>query len=198
MNNILIEIYLFFMKLIAHIQIMYNIHVKDGLLSTFYKEEHIKLEYIYVKDGEEIIRTRDTNYVINDPYDFVIKKEYSEKENKYFGQLSDNIDDVLPKKKRLESKFMSITLVYRDNEYDINLDTPINFNVVDNVILDSAFIRWYMNEKYDIYIEDKEIYELKVMDNNVNFHSLTNISYIELKSEKYEITNTNTDSENSE
>jgi hypothetical protein len=198
MNNILIEIYLFFMKLIAHIQIMYNIHIKDGFLGSFYKEEHIKLEYIYVKDGDEIIRTRDTNYVINDPYDFVIKKEYSEKENKYFGQLSDNIDDVLTNKKHLESKFMSITLVYRDNEYDINLDTPINFNVVDNVILDSAFIRWYMNENHDIYIEDKEIYEIKVMDNNVKFHSLTNISYIELKSEKYEITNTNTDSENSE
>ena len=191
MNNILIEIYLFFMKLIAHIQIMYNIHIKDGFLGSFYKEEHIKLEYIYVKDGDEIIRTRDTNYVINDPYDFVIKKEYSEKENKYFGQLSDNIDDVLTNKKHLESKFMSITLVYRDNEYDINLDTPINFNVVDNVILDSAFIRWYMNENHDIY-------EIKVMDNNVKFHSLTNISYIELKSEKYEITNTNTDSENSE
>lgn len=198
MNKILIEIYLFFMKLIAYIQIMYNIHIKDGFLGSFYKEEDIKLEYIYVKDGDEIIRTRDTNYVINDPYDFVIKKEYSEKENKHFGQISDNIDDVLINKKRLESKFMSITMIYHDNEYDINLDTPINFNVVDNVILDSAFIRWYMNETYDIYIEDKEVYELKVMDNNVNFHSLSNISYIELKSEKYEISNTNSDSENSE
>ena len=39
MNNILIEIYLFFMKLIAHIQIMYNIHIKDGFLGSFYKEE---------------------------------------------------------------------------------------------------------------------------------------------------------------
>jgi len=198
MYNILIEIYLFFMKMIAHIQIMYNIHIKDGFLSSFYKEEHIKLEYIYVKDGDEIIRTRDTNCVINDSYDFVIKKEYSEKENKYFGQISDNIDDVLINKNRLESKFMSITMIYHDNEYDINLDTPINFNVVDNVILDSAFIRWYINKNYDIYIEDKEIYKLKVMDNNVNFHSLSNISYIELKSEKYEISNTNTDSENSE
>ena len=198
MNNILIELYLFFMKVIAHIQIMYNIHIKDGILSTFYKEEHINLEYIYVKDGNEIKRTRNTDYSIDEGYDFVIKKEYSEKEKCYFGQISDNINDVLLSKKHLESKFMSITMNYRDNEYDINLDKPINFNVVDNVILDSAFIRWYMNEKYDIYLKDKEEYELRVMDNNINFHSLSNISYIELKSENYQITNTNNDSENSE
>lgn len=198
MNKILIEIYLFFMKMMAHIQIMYNIYIKDGLLSSFYKEEPINLEYIYVKDGYEILRTQNTNYVINEQYDFVIKKEYSEKEKIYFGQISDNMDDILTNKKRLESKFMSITLLYNNNEYDINVDTPINFNVTDNVLLDSSFIRWYMNTKHNINIEDNEKYELRVMDNNINIHSLSNISYIELKSEKYQITNTTSDSENSE
>ena len=186
------------MKVLAYAQIMYNIHIKQGILSRFYDEEHIKLEYIYVKDGNEIIKTRSTNYIIDEPYDFVIKKEYCEKDKCYYGQISDKINDVLVNKKHLESKFMSITMNYRGNEYDINLDKPINFNVVDNVILDSAFIRWYMNEKYDINVKDKEEYELKVMDNNVNFHSLSNISYIELKSENYQISNTNSDSENSE
>lgn len=198
MNNILIDTYLFFMRLIAYLQIMYNVHIKDGLLRSLYKEEYIKLEYIYVKDGDEIIRTRDTNCIINDSYDFVIKKEYSEKEERYFGQISDNIEDVLVNKKRLESKFMSITLVYHDKEYNINLEAPINFNVVDNVILDSAFIMWYMNVNYDIILEDKEKYEIKVMDNNVNIYTLTNISYIELTSKNYEIVNITSDSENSE
>jgi hypothetical protein len=198
MKNILIDAYLFIMRLIAYLQIMYNVHIKDGLLSSLYKEDYIKLEYIYVKDGNEIIRTRDINCVINDSYDFIIKKEYCEKEERYFGQISDNINDILVNKKHLESNFMSITLIYHDKEYNINLETPINFNVVDNVILDSAFIRWYMNVNYYIILEDKEKYELKVMDNNINIHSLTNVSYIELTSTKYEIANTTSDSEKSE
>jgi hypothetical protein len=198
MNNILIYAYLFLMRVIAYLQVMYNVYIKEGLLSSLYKEEYIKLEYIYVKDGNEIVRTSNTSCVNNDSYDFVIKKEYSEKDERYFGQISDNINGLLVNKEHLESKFMSITLIYDDKEYDINLETPINFNVVGNVILDSAFIRWYMNVNYGIILEDKEKYELKVMDNNINIHSLTNVSHIELTSKKYEIANTSSDSEYSE
>ena len=129
------------MMILAKIQIFYNQYVGRNLKHIFENvttEDDItekKLEYIYVKDGEEIIKTSDTNYVIDDPYDFVIKKEKCEKDNVFFGQLSDNLDDVLEKKKRIDNRFMSITMVYKGNEYDINLDKPINFNVVGNVII---------------------------------------------------------------
>jgi hypothetical protein len=204
MNKILIDIYLFLMMILAKIQIFYNQYVGRNLKQIFENvntEDDItekKLEYIYVKDGEEIIKTSDTNYVIEDPYDFVIKKEKCEKDNVFFGQLSDNLDDVLEKKKRIDNRFMSITMVYKGNEYDINLDKPINFNVVGNVILDYAFMKWYMNTYNNIDIKQQDTYELKVMDNNINIHSLNQISYIELKKEKYEIANSPTDSDNSD
>tara|TARA_E500000331_G_scaffold347936_1_gene388792 strand:- start:3475 stop:4089 length:615 start_codon:yes stop_codon:yes gene_type:complete len=204
MNKILIDIYLFLMMILAKIQIFYNQYVGRNLKHIFENvntEDDItekKLEYIYVKDGEEIIKTSDTNYVIEDPYDFVIKKEKCEKDNVFFGQLSDNLDDVLEKKKRIDNRFMSITMVYKGNEYDINLDKPINFNVVGNVILDYAFMKWYMNTYNNIDIKQQDTYELKVMDNNINIHSLNQISYIELKKEKYEIANSPTDSDNSD
>lgn len=192
------------MMILAKIQIFYNQYVGRNLKQIFENvntEDDItekKLEYIYVKDGEEIIKTSDTNYVIEDPYDFVIKKEKCEKDNVFFGQLSDNLDDVLEKKKRIDNRFMSITMVYKGNEYDINLDKPINFNVVGNVILDYAFMKWYMNTYNNIDIKQQDTYELKVMDNNINIHSLNQISYIELKKEKYEIANSPTDSDNSD
>ncbi len=192
------------MMILAKIQIFYNQYVGRNLKHIFENvntEDDItekKLEYIYVKDGEEIIKTSDTNYVIEDPYDFVIKKEKCEKDNVFFGQLSDNLDDVLEKKKRIDNRFMSITMVYKGNEYDINLDKPINFNVVGNVILDYAFMKWYMNTYNNIDIKQQDTYELKVMDNNINIHSLNQISYIELKKEKYEIANSPTDSDNSD
>lgn len=201
MDKILIDIYLFLMMIMAKMQIFYNQYIGRKLTKMWESNDQkddirdIKLQYIYVKDGEEIIKTSDTNYIIGDSYDFVIKREKCEKDNTFFGQLSDNLDDVLEKKNRIDNKFMSITMIYKDKEYDINLNKPINFNVVGNVILDYAFMKWYMNINYYIDIKEGDTYELKVMDNDINIHSLNQISYIELKKEKYEIANSTTDSD---
>ena len=201
MNKHLIDIYLFLMFILAKIQIMYNnyigrhLKIINNCFNTKFEE---KIEYIYVKDGEEIVRNNNSNFVIEDKYDFVIKKEKCEKDNKFYGQLSDNICDVLGVKKRIDSKFMSVTLIHDNTEYAINIDEPINFNMEGNVVLDYAFIKWYMNVSHGITINKSDTYELKVMDNNINIHSLTELSYIELKKEKYEITHNSSDTDNSE
>jgi hypothetical protein len=201
MNKIIIDIYLFLMMIMAKIQIFYNQYIGRKLKYILESKDHeddisdIKLQYIYVKNGKEIVKTSDTNYIIEDKYDFVIKREKCEKDNTFFGQLSDNLEDVLEKKNIIDNNFISITMIYENKEYDINLNKPINFNVVGNVILDYAFMKWYMNIHHNVDIKKGGKYELQVMDNNINIHSLNQISYIELNQNKYDILNSDQDSD---
>jgi len=99
--------------------------------------------------------------------------------------VNKNIDEK--KKDIIDNNFMSITLTYDNNEYDINLDNPINFNIDGNIVLDNVFTIWYMKEKYDIELQKGEPYIIKIMDNNIIFHTINEKSGIKLTKDTYTI-----------
>jgi len=184
-------VYLYIMTVFSHLQIFYNTYVSkhlNMLKSYLYEEEDdVKLEYIYIKDGKEISRTRNTNIVIDKCNDYIVIKKEKYEDKKYFGQIlvNKNIDEE--KKDIIDNNFMSITLTYDNNEYDINLDNPINFNIDGNIVLDNVFTIWYMKEKYDIELQKGEPYIIKIMDNNIIFHTINEKSGIKLTKDTYTI-----------
>ncbi len=89
-----------------------------------------------------------------------------------------------------ESKvtFISVSLVYNEEKYKINLKTPeYNFYVIGNKI-DKSFLQYYLTNILQIDVVEEETnfeYFLEIMDNDVNFVFLNERQYILFKDDKY-------------
>ena len=198
-NNILIEIYIFFCNLLAKIEIIYNLYLKHNvdIVKNCFSSSNLNInsKYLLVQDQGLKISKIDSikelnNIVAEEEFDFIIKKIInvdSDKETIY-GLISEQVQDLDVDIEIIEPKFMTIELKDLETEevYDIDLSNPINFYLENNIVLDLAFVRWYMKEIYNIIINK---YEIKLIDNNVKMHDLTDISYIELKRSKYCLAN---------
>ena len=198
-NNILIEIYIFFCNLLAKIEIIYNLYLKHNvdIVKNCFSSSNLNInsKYLLVQDQGLKISKIDSikelnNIVAEEEFDFIIKKIInvdSDKETIY-GLISEQVQDLDVDIEIIEPKFMTIELKDLETEevYDIDLSNPINFYLENNIVLDLAFVRWYMKEIYNIIINK---YEIKLIDNNVKMHDLTEISYIELKKSKYCLAN---------
>ena len=198
-NNILIEIYIFFCNLLAKIEIIYNLYLKHNvdIVKNCFSSSNLNInsKYLLVQDQGLKISKIDSikelnNIVAEEEFDFIIKKIInvdSDKETIY-GLISEQVQDLDVDIEIIEPKFMTIELKDLETEevYDIDLSNPINFYLENNIVLDLAFVRWYMKDIYNIIINK---YEIKLIDNNVKMHDLTDISYVELKKSKYCLAN---------
>jgi hypothetical protein len=67
-------------------------------------------------------------------------------------------------------KFIGSNLTFKGVKYNINLTTPNNYYVVNNSILDYAFLKWYMAENYDVILTKR--YSISCIDNFVEMYTI--------------------------
>lgn len=199
-NKLFIDLYIYICKLFAKLEILYNIYFKtnvDAIKRKCFSQDNMNMQYICIKDGKEIYNKmcKQDISLNNTEYDFIIKKELNDinNENSWYGKISDNISDIDTKAIFVENKFLSITLNTGDSEYNIDLEKPINFYIDGNILLDSSFVKWYMNEIY--CVDDIESYTIDIVDNNCSIIKLNEISYVEIGNPRYIFSNVNDGSE---
>lgn len=59
-----------------------------------------------------------------------------------------------------------------NQEYEINLSHPYNFNVVGNIVLDKKFVYWYILKKYNYAIEPSVNYRITCITKDVKMFQL--------------------------
>ena len=85
--------------------------------------------------------------------------------------------------------FLNITVTFKEQEYQLELDTKLwNFYCVGNVI-DFEFIYWYMTYNYGFNDFDKN-FTWVILDNNFDFIELDCNSSLLLYRDSYSILNT--------
>ena len=193
MINIITKFFLFIMELLANIEVIYNIYFSGYLakiIMLFNNNKIVPLEYIYVKDGDEKSRTDNINNIISENVDFIIEKKWNDNDEIFYGTIKERIQDFTTVKNNVYNKlFISVTLIYKNENYDINLESPINFYVEGNILLDYSFVNWYVNTYYNFSINKSEAYEIVLIDDSMNVTNITNISYVELSNKKYNLSN---------
>jgi len=80
-----------------------------------------------------------------------------------------------------------------NEEYEINIKSPVNYYFKDNIILDKGFIKYYFNVNNLGNIKDNN-YELEILTNDGDILKLTEISSVKLSEPKFTIINSNSDS----
>lgn len=184
--SILIHIYLFVIRMLARFEIFYNMYVSKYLNMNF--NSNPPSVYIYVNDGIEVF-TCESKEEYSGKYELVIKKSYSSDNNCYYGRVSHNTE-IFNKTMYItdDETFMGIVLkdLETEKDYDIDLKKPINFYIMDNILLDNGFIKWYMNSVYGVVIND---YKIDLIDSEMNEHTLNKESFIELSKNNYCLSN---------
>ena len=59
-----------------------------------------------------------------------------------------------------------------NQEYEINLSHPYNFNVVGNIVLDEKFVYWYILKKYNYAIKPSVNYKITCITKDVKMFQL--------------------------
>jgi len=184
------------MELLANIEVIYNIYFSgylQNIIMLFNNKKIVPLEYIYVKDGYEIYKSDNVNNVMTGNVDFIIEKKWNDNDEIFYGRIKERIQDFISNDKNNYNKlFMSVTLLYNDENYDIDLESPINFYVEGNILLDYSFVNWYVRTHYNFSIDQCESYEIVLIDDSMNVTNMSNISYIELSDKKYNLSNVST------
>lgn len=151
-------------------------------------------EYEY--DGEEVDTddtedatdsdNSDDDNIILDPseYDFVLRNIYFEDValNTPFGYClkyeTFRKSDMKPEHYTYEEmknmvsnrRFIGIHINTEENDYIINLTSPINYYLVNNTILDYSFIKMYLFNRYNVTLGNT--YKLSCIDNFIEMYTI--------------------------
>jgi hypothetical protein len=163
--------------------------IKDG--KEVYTKEVEDITIMSEDEKEEIYKILSE---INDnmEYDFVIYEFMYNKER--CNIVRDDVLDIINLEiKRVNSIFGVIELKMNNEEYEINIKSPVNYYFKDNIILDKGFIKYYFNVNNLGNIKDNN-YELEILTNDGDILKLTEISSVKLSEPKCTIINCNSDS----
>jgi len=156
-------------------------------VDTEEKKEEIPEEvrkYLYIKDGE-IEEMNKNDSPKKEELDFIVVEE------------KDRIRIVEPTISIVELKTINIEkpekmflqVIYspdEGDEIDINRNLKL-FYVLNNKILGSKFLKWFMNKYHNYKLKNKN-YKIKIMDKNVKMFEIKPDQMIYLKEQdKYEI-----------
>ena len=179
-----------------------NVRLKINYIRHYFTLHHNQEEVNCIKDG------RITNYTISEfqkikndwgsLYDFCLlhipNKTYKCEKYRYnvvrFIPNKTYDDDHISIAIAIASKveFMDIRVVYKETVYKINFDER-NFYIVNNILFDSLFIRWCMQEYHNIQMAKDDSYECIILDNNVKSITLKNNSQIIINMDDYIVSN---------
>ena len=175
---------------------IYNFLKKYNIYNLLIKKK-IDKKLIFVKKGEEII-IYDLEYNkfiknkihenifsldIND-YDFILLKDNNNIIR--YKNIKDFKENCCYTK--TNKIFLSLKLVVDNKSYNLNLNNP-NFYILNNLLFDYEFIKWYSNNILNININLENNYYILILDNQVKEYKLNKFNSIIIKKNNYEIIN---------
>ena len=159
----------------------------------------------FISNGEEIVKYSLSEFIkiqrngkIILKYDFVLYElpivtndEYN-KYDKYILRY-ENHNDILHLEynssvNTFDFNMIHFTFKETNNTYKIDFGRN-NFNMNENILFDTKFLKWYMNINYSITIDDDDKYDITFIDHNMNYITLPNYCYIIIDKMNYKIVN---------
>ena len=112
-------------------------------------------------------------------------KSYIDDDYKYlqFNDISLNLNKFLPIKPIDKGLFIQVEFIYKGKTYDISLNSIKPFLVNNNYIFNKKFVKWFIQQEFDVLVEDK--YTIKIIDETINMFELDDTEYIYLENDTY-------------
>jgi len=188
MDFIYINICLFGMKLYA------NTHIFLTNMSSFFnkfKQTNKTNSILFIKNGQEVKECTLEQFKLNihsfDNYDLILYKTENMFNDKYkynvlrldkrkFNVTNCHLKDLIIISK---ANFIDIQVLYNNQMYNIEFGED-NYYIHGNIILDRAFITWFLYKSYGVLIEENSEYICNIIDQDVNFISLSDYKYISI------------------
>lgn len=175
------------------IQDQRNSNVETNIVVT--AEENTQINENEITYSYEPYKTQQTlsyyNYVPNinmietskNPILFL--KSYIDDDYKYlqFNDISLNLNKFLPIKPIDKGLFIQVEFIYKGKTYDISLNSIKPFLVNNNYIFNKKFVKWFIQQEFDVLVEDK--YTIKIIDETINMFELDDTEYIYLENDTY-------------
>ena len=168
-----------------------------------YKTKHSdqKSKIIFCQNGNEIkecdLEQLNSNLELFYNCDVILYKKYCKEENNYSVAriTKDNIIDelaIIPDIEKSNIKFLNISISYNNEKYNIEFEKD-NYYLCGNIILDKAFIKWYVNRAYGVIFDDNidNTYVCNIMDHNIEMIELLSDQQILIEKDGYKIEKSN-------
>ena len=150
----------------------------------------VKRSYSFLKQLEDDEHTKKLDEVKGDDFDFILYR-FNDQKPEIMIRFED-ITEINENFKLLSSNpFMSIMLSLHGNMHEIKLDSPENYLVEHNIVLDHLFVQWYCNRYLNVTY-DKD-YVIEIIDKDITSLKITNKEYILLEKDNYAVWNLNDD-----
>jgi|LakMenE01Jun11ns_1017448.scaffolds.fasta_scaffold9882056_3 hypothetical protein len=170
------------------LNLIYNIPVvKNSIykfqMYMFNEVELIKSNFVFKTCGLKDVITYNPDY-----FDFFIYTDYYTS-NKIVSKnvnLSLNIEKCDYRFYLMSIELTNVSLIDDENSFIIQID---NYYMVENII-NKYFICYLIYKQYNVYLDAETVsYKLEIMDNNMDYKSITEKEDIILKKDKYIIKN---------
>jgi len=123
----------------------------------------------------------------------VVMEKYDNKLDKWNGLIYNDYNEYLlsikgeiPMSLPCDFKFMTINITIEEENYAIDLSSPINYYMSDNLVLDKWFLKYYLKSTYDYdMVTDK--YSIYIMDENINEIIFGSNKYIKFNKLDYKL-----------
>ena len=151
-------------------------------------------EIYFIKNGEEIViynltlnnvdKNTINENIFNIDYDFILVKDNNNIiRYKKFEDYINNKDYTITKK-----IFIKIKLVIDNIIYIIDLNNP-NYYIVNNILFDEVFLKWYCKNKLNLDLDLSSNYYIIILDNNIKEYKLNKFYSLKLLKNNFEILN---------
>lgn len=123
----------------------------------------------------------------------VVMEKYDNKLDKWNGLIYNDYNEYLlsikgenPISFPCDFDFMTINITIEEENYAIDLSSPINYYMSDNLVLDKWFLKYYLKSTYDYdMVTDK--YSIYIMDQNINEIIFGSNKYIKFNKMDYKL-----------
>ena len=123
----------------------------------------------------------------------VVMEKYDNKLDKWNGLIYNDYNEYLlsikgeiPMSFPCDFKFMTINITIEEENYAIDLSSPINYYMSDNLVLDKWFLKYYLKSTYDYDMVTDE-YSIYIMDQNINEIIFGSNKYIKFNNMDYKL-----------
>lgn len=145
-------------------------------------------KYVIVKDGIEYCPL-EKRFILDTEFDFIIlyTNDGMTRIND-MKSLQEITEDYKPELSSVRFLSAEVSIDTGDNFGKFNIEVDNNsIYVVDNILFDKHYIRWYVMENYGVDIVTD--YTVNIIDDSINILTLTNENKIVLHKNTYEIVN---------
>lgn len=178
---------------------IYATHFYNEYVPTLLAKRPPQASIKFICDGDEIetctIHDFKKNKNIN--YDFIlheipiIKKDNYDKYDNYVIRY-EKMADVLPIEynslKCFELNMVQIIINGSDNPITIDLGRT-QYMINGNVLFDRPFLKWYLNMRCHIALDEEDKYVITFIDHEMNYITLPDYCYLLVKKNGYDIVN---------